>query len=656
MTSAFAGRFDDFSHWRAALGERLDELSACLVDIGLDDRPAGALLAALRERVDGDKLIVAFVAEFSRGKSELINAIFFADAGTRVLPATPGRTTMCPVELAWDASEPEGLSLLPIATRLDDVSLAQWRQRRDGWTHLPFDKSQPEALSVALRQVMSTRRVTIDEAQALGLWHASNPDNSPLADEAGRVEVPVWRHALINHPHPLLRQGLVVLDTPGLNALGAEPELTLGLLPSAHATVFIVGADTGVTQSDLAIWRDHLGARQGLAFVVLNKIDALRDPLATPAQVDAQIEAQRRSTAHILGVPPERVFALSARQALVARIDGDAKGLAQSRLIEFEAALSVSLLPQRRQLLGRLTEDAAGQIQKRAARHIGEALRQQAEQLLELRGLRGQSSGRLNLLVQRVSGEAMEFEQCHTRLTALRAVHARQGDQARSELAYDDLELEIDRMLAEIRSSLLKLGARKAFAALCERLRERLLRVQVQLHDTQDMLGGTFGVLNAEYGFGLALKTGPNMTRFVEEISLIERLYSQYLGLGDVLRLARPRFTAQLRRMLVERISVVWDGSRNAIEGWNREVTSHIDTQLIERRRGFQKRAESLTRIRGAADQLESRIGEIEQQDRQLRQQLEQLGAITRSLLRSASGAVDVELPLGDVDVRRARA
>ena len=656
MTSAFAGRFDDLSHWRTALGERLDELSACLADIGFDDRPGGALLASLRERLDGDKLIVAFVAEFSRGKSELINAIFFADAGIRVLPATPGRTTMCPVELAWDAHEPEGLSLLPIATRLDDVSLAQWRQRREGWTHLPFDKAQPEALCVALRQVMSTRRVTIDEAQALGLWHESSPDDNPRPDETGRVEVPVWRHALINHPHPLLRQGLVVIDTPGLNALGAEPELTLGLLPSAHATVFIVGADTGVTQSDLAIWRDHLGARQGLAFVVLNKIDALRDPLATPAQVDAQIESQRRSTAQILGVPPERVFALSARQALVARIDGDAQGLAQSRLVEFETALSVALLPQRRQLLGRLIEDAADQIHKRAARHIGEALRQQAEQLLELRGLRGQSSGRLNLLMKRVGAEAMEFEQCHTRLTALRAVHARQGELALADLSYDDLEVEIDCMLTEIRASVLRLGARKAFAALCERLRERLLRVQDLLHDTQDMLGGTFGVLTAEFGFGLALKTGPNMTRFVEEVSLIERLYARYLGLGDLLRLTRPRFTAQLRRMLIERISVVWDGSRNALEGWHREVTSHIDTQLIERRRGFQKRAESLSRIRGAADQLESRIAEIEQRDRQLRQQLERLGAITRALLRSVPDPVDVELLVGAADARRARA
>ena len=96
--------------------------------------------------------------------------------------------------------------------------------------------------------------------------------------------MPAWRHALINYPHPLLKRGLVVIDTPGLNAIGAEPELTLGLLPSAHATVFILGADTGVTKSDLAIWREHLDGRALERFVVLNKIDTLADPLSHVAK------------------------------------------------------------------------------------------------------------------------------------------------------------------------------------------------------------------------------------------------------------------------------------------------------------------------------------------------------------------------------------
>ena len=97
-----------------------------------------------------------------------------------------------------------------------------------------------------------------DEAKALGFWHDDAPEDNPMVDAEGKVEVPRWRHALINIAHPLLKQGLVILDTPGLNAIGAEPELTVNLIPQAHAVVFILAADTGVTKSDLSIWREHL--------------------------------------------------------------------------------------------------------------------------------------------------------------------------------------------------------------------------------------------------------------------------------------------------------------------------------------------------------------------------------------------------------------
>jgi hypothetical protein len=121
-----------------------------------DQRP----LALLRTRLAGEKPDLAFVADFSRGKSELINAIFFADAGMRVLPATPGRTTMCPVELAYDPEEPPTLSLLPIETRLEGLSLGELRAQPRAWNHLPLNIKQPDELSQALTQVMRTRWVS----------------------------------------------------------------------------------------------------------------------------------------------------------------------------------------------------------------------------------------------------------------------------------------------------------------------------------------------------------------------------------------------------------------------------------------------------------------------------------------------------------------
>ena len=110
---------------------RVDALARALAEHDLLDEADAAALAALRERLASDRLVLAFVAEFSRGKSELINAIFFADAGRRVLPATPGRTTMCPVELRFDAGVPPRLALLPIETRLRGLSLAELRPRED---------------------------------------------------------------------------------------------------------------------------------------------------------------------------------------------------------------------------------------------------------------------------------------------------------------------------------------------------------------------------------------------------------------------------------------------------------------------------------------------------------------------------------------------
>jgi len=71
-----------------ALARRVDDLSQFLADHELGDASVTLHLASLRERLGHDKLVVAFVAEFSRGKSELINAIFFADTGRRILPAT----------------------------------------------------------------------------------------------------------------------------------------------------------------------------------------------------------------------------------------------------------------------------------------------------------------------------------------------------------------------------------------------------------------------------------------------------------------------------------------------------------------------------------------------------------------------------------------
>src|SRR5438094_4813786 len=99
-----AARFEAYSDWRRRLSAGISCLHEWLSRQELTDAHADLRIQHLLERLHQDKLVVAFVAEFSRGKSELINAIFFADFGQRLLPSSAGRTTMCPTALLYDST------------------------------------------------------------------------------------------------------------------------------------------------------------------------------------------------------------------------------------------------------------------------------------------------------------------------------------------------------------------------------------------------------------------------------------------------------------------------------------------------------------------------------------------------------------------------
>ncbi len=637
MKPTFATHLDALGQWRLATDAKLAALARFVREHDLLDDGMSEWFEAMRFRLSGEKLMVAFVAEFSRGKSELINAIFFSDKGRRMMPASAGRTTMCPVELGYDAEDPVGLSLLPIETRLEAMSLVEFRRTPSAWTHMALDLNNPEGMAQALGEVMRTRLVTRDEAMALGFWDDERPDDNPPINAEGQVEVPLWRHARINLPHPLLKRGLVVLDTPGLNAIGTEPELTLGLLPQAHATVFILGADTGVTRSDLSIWRDHLSGPALARYVALNKIDALADPLSTPEQVSQTISRQCESVAQTLEIPGSHVFPISARQALAARLNGDEAGLATSRLPAFEQALSEGLLPRRREMLAAGAVEGARALQHQLTRRFGEMRRLHAEQMLELRSLRGKSGGKVQLMLQRVQGEANEFEQCTARLSAMRSVHARMLKEALKDLSSDKLRQEVDVLQQVLGGSWLPLGAKRAFIELCGRLRDLVDLAQGRSDEMQAMLVASFAKLNAEFGFSLAVERAVDVRKYRDDLDLIERNYVQYLGLGQAFRLAQPGFQEQFRRMLISRLRVVFETISNDIELWNKTASAQVDGQLRERRRNFKRRYESLDRIQSAASELDTRLQEVQAHDERVLQLQTRLGVLVDELVAEAS-------------------
>lgn len=649
MTTSFNEQFDQLGAWRREFALRLKLLAEWMKDNELLDAAVEERLRRLGTQVRSDKVMVAFVAEFSRGKSEMINAVFFAGYGRRIMPASAGRTTMCPTEMGYDPEVPPCLRLLPIETRLQPQALMEWRMAPEKWTRIDLDVNNPQQLASALEKVAETRKVTQDEARALGFWHSQAPEDNPVVDAQGMVEVPKWRHALINIAHPLLKQGLVILDTPGLNAIGAEPELTVSLIPQAQAVVFILGADTGVTKSDLSIWREHLVSEADSPdsrLVVLNKIDTLWDDLSTPAQMDAQIDRQISTTAEILGLPRDRVIAVSAQKGLVAKVTDDEALLQRSCLPVLEDALGRGIMGKRQRILAEAMASGITDLRAETARVINIRKRDLTEQMMELKGLQGKNAAVIKHMRSRISQEQAEFDLGGAKIHAVRSVHLKLLREVFGILGSSALKKEMAQLSGALLQKGLKLGVKRAYGETFDRLRGNLQKVQSLCGEIQSMLAATFRQLNGEHGFSLQAPAEPQMGQYLSDLDMVERSHIQYLGLGNAFKLAQPEFADRLVRALSTRLRSIHEMALSDVELWSKSAAAQLDAQLRERRRNFSRRIEAIDRIQQAAGGLEDRIQDIDQQEAALGQIELKLIELTDYLIaanQNTGTPVDVE-------------
>ncbi|VEF14054.1 GTPase [Stutzerimonas stutzeri] len=450
---------DAYVTWKRDLIREITRYRSWLAHNRLSSEAVDARLERALRVLRTDHITLAFVGEYSRGKTELINSLFFSSYGQRILPSRAGRTTMCPTELLFDPrSERSYIRLLPIESRLEDTSIAQLKRTSRLWLNLPLDPRDPQSMAEAFAQVAQTKTVPVEQAIALGF----DPATLESVGGGDDVLVPAWRHAMVNFDHPLLRQGLRILDTPGLNALGSEPELTLSMLPNAQAIVFLLSADTGVTASDMQIWQQHIRQldedTQNSLFAVLNKIDVLWDDVAGEAFVQNAIEQIRETTAQQLGIDAADVLPLSAKQALMAKIRGDQALLERSQLAELEQLLSQRILAQKERLL----EDQVVLQVMALIQNSQHALRLRLEKVIEQRDLlASHQQGSGQMLLELTARTRHEHNRHHKRLLDLKTnqrLLQRQGELLRAAIRAERLEEHLTRLRRSLTGSLTTLG------------------------------------------------------------------------------------------------------------------------------------------------------------------------------------------------------
>lgn len=296
------GVLGEYRQRKLALAQLIGELMTIARERHDDERERDA--RDLLARLADDAFQLAVVGQFSRGKSTLMNAIL----GGPYLPT----------------------GALPMTSVLTTVRYG----------------SEPRAW---VRRTGSDLQIDVPLNELVRYVAQHSGERQELRIASAEVELPV----------EILRLGFSFVDTPGIgSAIQANTATTERFLPQADAVIFVTSCDAPLSQAEqqfLSTVREHVEK----LFLIVNKTD-----LVTAGEAENVVRYVRAQIADE-GTQP-RVYALSARQALKARMSGDRAGLTDSGLSAFERPLVRFLASEKSQVFLQQTRGRAQRLLERA--------------------------------------------------------------------------------------------------------------------------------------------------------------------------------------------------------------------------------------------------------------------------------------------------
>jgi predicted GTPase len=297
-------KFSSFTGYKKTVFEITDDLKKLRVfshKMKLDGNVSA--IDDVLKRLTEDTFNIAIVGEFNRGKSTLINALL----GKDVLP----------------------MNVLPTTATLNKVS----------YSVTPFVK-------IEYKENGGSEEIAIDQL---------NNYVTKLTKESEEKAKTV-KEAVVYYPVNYCKDGVTIIDTPGLNDGEAMDEVTMSVLPQVDAALMVIMAQAPFSASE----RDFLESKiitsdLGRVLFVVTGIDLIDDEddvkniLENIAgRIQENVITKARNTyggdskefeTYKRKIGKVRVYGLSAKKALKAKLKDDNSMLEESRFPVFETEL-----------------------------------------------------------------------------------------------------------------------------------------------------------------------------------------------------------------------------------------------------------------------------------------------------------------------------
>jgi hypothetical protein len=633
MSNQLETQIASYHRWREDIRGGIEAYQQWLDQHGHVDIQRSLRIYDLLESLRNDRMVLAFLAEYSRGKTELINAMFFADFKQRLLPSDVGRTTMCPTEIFFDPAEEAYIRLLPIETRKREDSIASLKQHPIEWVKIKLNLQSHEDMAKAMASLAETKTVKVEEAASLGLLDPKDFVTTTVVTRGSKVDIPAWRHAMINYPHPLLKSGLVILDTPGLNALGTEPELTLKMIPNAHAILFLLAMDTGVTKSDMEIWQRYVQSYQTRRIAVLNKIDVLWDDLKSQDQIDESISRQVDETCRLLELSSNHVIALSAQKALLARIRGDEVMLKRSAIRELEDLLANEIVPAKQEILRSAVVKEMGNMVEASLQSVMANLTANQAELQELTKLSGKNRELAKTMLARLEKDRATYIQHMESFKTSYGVVLKQGHALMANLDEDHIDEIFARSQKEIEGSWTTAGLTRSMNALFDAFSRQAEKILEFGGETRNFVDRVYREFQEKYGFANLTPPPLNLEKHILAMKALKQSTERFCRDPVNVMTEKHFLVRRFYNGLVTEARAAFQDTRKELDTWLKAALQPISTQLKEHQTLLERRVDNLKKLSGDLSSLQERVHQLEAQKMALGKQVEELLRIKYKVL-----------------------
>jgi hypothetical protein len=613
--------------WRSRAVRAVHDLRAWLRASAAGTPDTDARLRRALASIESDQLTIAVAGTDQRGKTELINALFFADFGRRLLPVT-APAERCPLEIQWQLGDGDAcLRLLPIDDPDCTEPLAALKAIPERWVRLPLHPQEPEQVNAALAEVYRTKALSPTQASRLGL--------SVVDTSAVIREVPCWRYALLSIPHPLLKKGLVLLDLPGLAATARDPALHRELMARTDALLMTIAADRGLEAEDLGLWHEHLchaDPAPKATLVALTRKDLL---LVDHANGGAGHTALVRATANALGVDRAAVHLVSARDGLAAKIADKPARLRASGIDTLESALGGLITSARRRACRAVIEDNAGELLRTAVATLERRTADTVARIEDLQELDARSTGLVAQSLECIRRDEQDYvrgvqllQQAQSRLSGL-------ARGAPGLLRTTVVEQRITQARQELHASWHTAGLRRSMRSLFDELRCIVARACTDTAVIAGQVQATYTAMRREAG--IAVDPPPPFAAggYRVEMDLLHAEALRFIRGAELVLTPRGVAIGRFERRLVRRAMLPFEHLRADWDQWLQRAFAPLVAEVERRKARAERRLSRYQRIKATREDAKGERAALMRERVELAKQL--------TLLRNIRNALEYE-------------